>query len=178
MKITGHIAQVTECVKACREIDKLGNLVQFHGFNLRLRGDVLQRRFGLLTTRQKTLPRARIQRVTIEQTWLRRLLGYAVVKADSAGGSRSDGQDATGGWDVVVPLARTNDAHALLPAMLPGVERETFSWRRGSPRLIARTAAQGVLLAAAAARAARSRCSARVSARVRSGIRGGLPPAT
>lgn len=128
----------------------LGNLVQFHGFNLRLRGDVLQRRFGLLTTRQKTLPRARIQRVTIEQTWLRRLLGYAVVKADSAGGSRSDGQDTTGGWDVVVPLARTNDAHALLPAMLPGVERETFSWRRGSPKLIARTTAQGVLLAAAA----------------------------
>ncbi|MGC6488970.1 MAG: PH domain-containing protein [Planctomycetota bacterium] len=126
----------------------LGNLVQFHGFNLRLRGDVLQRRFGLLTTRQKTLPRARIQRVTIEQTWLRRLLGYAVVKADSAGGSRSDGQDTTGGWDVVVPLTKARDAHALLPAMLPGIEHEEFSWHRGSPKLIARTAVQGVVLAA------------------------------
>ena len=86
----------------------LGNLVQFHGFTLLLRGDVLQRRYGLLTTRQKTLPRARVQRVTIEQTWLRRLAGFAVVKADSAGGSRSDGQDNSGGWDVVVPLTRTS----------------------------------------------------------------------
>ena len=131
----------------------LGNLVQFHGFTLRLRGDALQRRFGLLTTRQKTLPRARVQRVTIEQTWLRRLLGFAVVKADSAGGSRSDGQDTTGGWDVVVPLTRARTAHALLPAMLPGIEHETFTWHGGSPKLIARTAVQGAVLAAVAAAA-------------------------
>jgi len=126
----------------------LGNLVQFHGFQLRLRGDVLQRRFGLLTTRQKTLPRARVQRVTIEQTWLRRLVGYAVVKADSAGGSRSDGQDTNGGWDVVVPLTRYATAHSLLPAMLPGIEHTRFDWHRGSRKLVARTAVQGVFLAA------------------------------
>ncbi|MEC8252817.1 MAG: PH domain-containing protein [Planctomycetota bacterium] len=128
----------------------LGNLVQFHGFQLRLRGDVLQRRYGLLTTRQKTLPRARVQRVTIEQTWLRRLLGFAVVKADSAGGSRTDGQDTTGGWDVVVPMTRADAAHALLPALLPGMERERYSWQPGSAKLIARTACQGALLAALA----------------------------
>ncbi|MBL8738054.1 MAG: PH domain-containing protein [Planctomycetes bacterium] len=126
----------------------LGNLVQFHGFTLALRGSVLQRRFGLLTTRQKTLPQARIQRVTLEQPWLRRLLGVAVVKADSAGGSRSDGEDVTSGWDVVVPLLRLDRAHAMLPALLPGLERETFAWQRGSKRLVLRTALQGVLLAA------------------------------
>ncbi len=126
----------------------LGNLVTFHGFRLVLRGDVLQRRFGLLTTRQKTLPRARIQRVTVEQPWLRRLTGIAVVKADSAGGSRSDGADVTGGWDVVVPLARLHAATALLPALLPGLEHEHFAWQRGSPRLIGRTTLQGVLMAA------------------------------
>lgn len=126
----------------------LGNLVQFHGFTLTLRGSVLQRRFGLLTTRQKTLPRARIQRVTVEQPWLRRLLGVAVVKADSAGGSRSDGEDTAGGWDVVVPLLARTDAEAMLPALLPGIERETFTWQRGSPKLIVRTSLQGVVLAA------------------------------
>lgn len=125
----------------------LGNLVQFHGFVLLLRGDVLQRRFGLLTTRQKTLPRARIQRVTLEQPWLRRLLGIAVVKADSAGASRSDGEDVGSGWDVVVPLAKLGPAHALLPALLPGLEREGFGWQRGSSRLIVRTTLQGVVLA-------------------------------
>ena len=125
----------------------LGNLVQFHGFQIVLRGDVLQRRFGLLTTRQKTLPRARVQRVTIEQTWLRRLLGFAVVKADSAGGSRADGQDTSAGWDVVVPLTRSTTAHALLPALLPGIEKTHFVWHHGSRKLVIRTAVQGCLLA-------------------------------
>lgn len=131
----------------------LGNLVTFHGFALTLRGDVLQRRYGLLTTRQKTLPRARVQRVTYEQTWLRRLLGCGVVKADSAGGSRTEGEDTVGGWDVVVPLARDAAAHALLPALLPGLEHEAFGWRRGSQRLVLRMAAQGAILAAAASAA-------------------------
>ena len=129
----------------------VGNLVTFHGFVLTLRDDVVQRRFGLLTTRQKTLPRSRIQRVTYEQTWLRRLLGCGVVKADSAGGSRSEGEDTVGGWDVVVPLARDATAHALLPALLPGLERAQFPWRRGSRRLVARVGAQGAVLAAIAA---------------------------
>jgi putative membrane protein len=124
----------------------LGNLVTFHGFELRLRGDVLQRRYGLLTTRQKMLPRARIQRITVEQTWLRRLLGLGAVKADSAGGSRSDGADVAGGWDVVVPLTALPKAQALLPALLPGLEREAFPWLRGSRRLVVRTAAQGLML--------------------------------
>jgi putative membrane protein len=128
----------------------VGNLVQFHGFTLTLRGDVLQRRFGLLTTRAKTLPRARIQRVTLEQPWLRRLLGLAVVKADSAGGSRSEGEDIASGWDVVVPLTRLAGADAMLPALLPGIERTAFGWQRGSPRLVLRTALQGVILAAVA----------------------------
>ncbi len=128
----------------------VGNLVQFHGFTLTLRGDVLQRRYGLLTTRAKTLPRARIQRVAVEQPWLRRLLGVAVVKADSAGGSRTEGEDAAGGFDVVVPLCRLPVADALLPALLPGIENERFGWLRGSPRLVVRTTLQGALFAAVA----------------------------
>ncbi len=125
----------------------LGNLVTFHGFRVTLRGDVLQRRYGLLTTRQKTLPRTRIQRVTVEQTWSRRLLGLSVVKADSAGGSRSDGEDTTGGWEVIAPMTKLPTAQALLPALLPGLEQESFEWQRGSARLILRTAVPGTVLA-------------------------------
>lgn len=124
----------------------LGNLVQFHGFRLTLKGSVLHRRYGLLTTRQKTLPRERIQRVTIEQPWLRRLLGYGAVKADSAGGSRAQGEDTTGGWDVVVPLLRLERAFALLPALLPRLERAELPWQSGSPKLVVRTAVQGGVL--------------------------------
>jgi putative membrane protein len=122
--------------------------VQFFGFELWLSGDVLQRRYGLLTTRQKVLPRARIQRVTLEQPWLRWLAGWAVVKADSAGGSRAEGEDQAGGFDVVVPLAEVGAARLLLPALLPGFEREVLAYRSGSPRLVLRTALQGVVVAA------------------------------
>ncbi|MCC7399726.1 MAG: PH domain-containing protein, partial [Planctomycetes bacterium] len=128
----------------------LGNLIQFHGFELVLRGSVLQRRYGLLTTRQKTLPRERVQRVAVEQSWLRRLLGRAVVKADSAGGSRAEGEDTGGGFDVVVPLTRIEQANALLPALLPGLERGTPAWLQGSRRLIVRTTLVGAVLAALA----------------------------
>lgn len=127
----------------------IGNLVLFHGFVLTLRGEVLQRRYGLLTTRSKALPRARIQRVTFEQNWLRRLLGICVVKADSAGQGRGTGEDTTSGFEVVLPLCDLPNAIATLPALLPGIERTAFRWHHASPKLVLRVTLQGVLLAAA-----------------------------
>lgn len=126
----------------------IGNLLQFHDFRLTLRGDVLQKQFGLLTTRSKILPRPRIQRITVEQSWLRRLLNLCVVKADSAGGSRAQGEDNKSGWDVVAPLVDLATADAMLPALLPGLQRTASAWRRGSPRLVLRVTLQGCLLAA------------------------------
>lgn len=126
----------------------VGTFLQFFGFELWLVGDVLQRRYGLLTTRQKVLPRTRIQRIAIEQPWLRWLTGWAVVKADSAGGSRAEGEDQQGGFDVVVPLVEPAVALALLPALLPGFEREALEYRAGSRRLVVRTTLQGAMLAA------------------------------
>lgn len=123
----------------------IGNMLAFHGFRLTLRQDALSCRFGLLTTRQKTLPRARIQRVRVEQTWLRRLLGVGVVRADSAGAGRGVDDEAPGGFDVLVPLARTGRIDALLPAALPGLERAVGPVRRASPRLVTRLAVRGAV---------------------------------
>ncbi len=129
----------------------VGNLLAFHGFRLTLRQNALCCRFGLLTTRQKTLPRARIQRVRVEQTWLRRLLGVGVVRADSAGAGRGVDDEAPGGFDVLVPLARAARIDALLPAALPGLERAAAPVRRASPRLVARLVARGCIEATCAA---------------------------
>jgi putative membrane protein len=123
----------------------LGNLLAFHGFRLTLRADALSCRFGLITTRQKTLPRARIQRVRVEQTWLRRLLSVAVARADSAGAGRGVDDEAPGGYDVIVPLAPLQSIGAMLPAALPGFESERGSVRRASPRLVLRLTARGAI---------------------------------
>ena len=40
---------------------------------------------------------------------------------------------------AIVPLTRLPSAMALLPAMLPGLEREHLPWQRGSHLLVART---------------------------------------
>jgi len=73
--------------------------LMFHNFTLTIRDDVFQRRFGLITTRAASLPRRRIQRVTIDQTFLRRLLRLAVLRADSAGSGMSPQEEARGGRD-------------------------------------------------------------------------------
>jgi putative membrane protein len=121
----------------------VGNLMVFHGFRLTLRGDTLLRRYGLLTTRQKTLPRVRVQRVTVEQTWMRRLLGVTVVHADSAGSGRGQGQPSASGFDVVVPLTDLPRATALLPALLPGIPGQPPAWQRPPLLLVARVFLKG-----------------------------------
>lgn len=120
-------------------------LLYFH-FVLTQRGDVLQRRYGLLTTRVRSLPRRRIQRVLVEQTWLRRLLEVAVVRADSAGavGGQKDEREA-GGPNVVVPLAQPRKIAPLLPILLPGLERETPTWQRAPRSVVTRCTISGTL---------------------------------
>lgn len=125
----------------------LGNLVMFHGFALTLRGAVLQRRYGLLTTRAKSLPLRRVQRVLLEQNWLRRLLGLCVARADSAGAGMDDASEGAGGWDVVVPMASVREAEAVLPVLLPELREAAPPWQPVSSRIVWRVFLKGALLA-------------------------------
>ena len=125
----------------------LGNLVMFHGFALTLRGAVLQRRYGLLTTRAKSLPLRRVQRVLLEQNWLRRLLGLCVGRADSAGAGMDDASEGAGGWDVVVPMASLREAEAVLPVLLPELREAAPPWQPVSSRIVWRVFLKGALLA-------------------------------
>lgn len=70
---------------------------------------------GLISTRESVVPLRRVQLVEVQRNWLRRLLGYAVVRVRSAGGS-------TGGdGRVTVPLLPEQDVDGLLGEILPGV---------------------------------------------------------
>ncbi|MEZ5963733.1 MAG: PH domain-containing protein [Planctomycetota bacterium] len=120
-------------------------LLYFH-FVLTRRGEVFQRRYGLITTRVRSLPRRKIQRVIVEQTWLRRLLEVAVVRADSAGATagQKDEREA-GGPNVVVPLAQPRKIAPLLPLLLPGLERENPTWQRAPRSVVVRCTLSGLI---------------------------------
>jgi len=115
-------------------------------FVLTQRGDVFQRRYGLLTTRVRSLPQRKIQRVLVEQTWLRRLLEVAVVRADSAGGTTGQKEEReAGGPNVVVPLSQPRKIAPLLPVLLPGLDRENPVWQHAPRSVVTRCTISGLL---------------------------------
>ncbi len=118
-----------------------GSFMMFHDFRLTLRADVLLRRYGLFTTRTQALPRRKVQRVLLEQTWLRRWLGLVVLRADSAGSGMNPREETRGGLDIVAPLATRAVAEGLVPFVLPGVEPAQLVWQGVSSRVVHRHAA-------------------------------------
>ena len=110
----------------------------FHGFTLSERNDVLQRRYGLITTRQATLPRRKIQRVLLEQSALRRLFGLVVVRADTAGSSVDENAESRSGSDIVTPLATQHVGAMLVPWLLDGVDLASLVWNPVSPKVVRR----------------------------------------
>lgn len=122
----------------------IGSIALYHGFALTEREDVLQRRYGLFTTRAQTLPRRKIQRVLIEASPLRRLLDVAAVRADSAGSGTQQEDQRRGGRDVVVPLVARARAERIVARVLPGVEPATTRFRPVSRRVILRTTVKSV----------------------------------
>jgi putative membrane protein len=129
-------------------VSAVWSVALFYGFTLARAGEDLRRSYGLLTRRTGSLPRRRIQLVEVEQSPLRRLLGLAALRADTAGGSSGE----KGGRDLLIPIVRADEVEALLPALFPDVEPEPSAWRRVSPRAVARGARTGAvpLLAASA----------------------------
>ena len=124
------------------------SFLMFFGFTLTVREDIFQRRYGLITTRAASLPRRKIQRVLLEQSWLRRLLGLAVVRADSAGSGMDPNEELRGGRDIVVPIAESARAESLVPWLLPGLWPGQLQWNRVSPRVVLRIFLKGVVFAA------------------------------
>lgn len=99
---------------------------------------------GLLSTRSSVLPLNRVQLVAVQRNWLRRLLGFAVVRVSSAGGGGGERR-------VTVPLLPETDVEGLLPELYPGatgtpdlvghppkaMRRAIFRWVRKFAYLVA-----------------------------------------
>ena len=109
----------------------IGSVVLFYGFTFSRRGDDLQRRYGLLTQRSSSLPRRRIQVLEIEEKALRRLFGWATLRADTSGRER-DNKDDNHGRDVLLPILPLKDVDELLPNLFPDLANDPSEWRQVS----------------------------------------------
>ncbi len=115
------------------------NVVRFYGFALREEDGVFTRSYGLFTRRIHALPRRRIQAVRLEQTLLRRLLGYATIRTDDMGAGAQAKTAEAQGTDVFVPLAPHGAAITLLPRVLPAADARRYVFRETSPRIVRRS---------------------------------------
>jgi putative membrane protein len=93
------------------------SVVTDHGFTLARVGDDLVVRRGLLERREAVLPLARLQVVRIEESLLRRALGLASLRLQSAG--RTGGHDETAGR-LAVPVLPRVQVNRVLDELLPG----------------------------------------------------------
>jgi putative membrane protein len=93
------------------------SVVTDYGFTLARVGDDLVVRRGLLERREAVLPLSRLQVVRIEESLLRRLLGLASIRIQSAG--RTGGSDRTASR-LAIPVLRRTEVNRLLGELLAG----------------------------------------------------------
>ena len=99
-------------------------LLRFFGYRLDRRGDDLRISCGLLTKVSATVPRSRIQFISIHRNLIMRWMGYCSIRIETAGGAGNDHADATKTisrrWFVpIVPDQRLTE---LLNELRPGLD--------------------------------------------------------
>lgn len=119
-------------------------LVNLWDFRLVRQGDDLRTSCGLLTRLAATIPRGRIQVVTVTESLLHRLAGRVSVKADTAGGSSLERSRASRRW--IAPLIRRDELPALLAELHPEVRLDAVTYQPVHPAAWRRLAFRWLLL--------------------------------
>ncbi|NIR42718.1 MAG: PH domain-containing protein [Gemmatimonadetes bacterium] len=110
----------------------LMSVVRYFGFTLRRIGGELQVSYGLFTRREKGLRRSRVQNVQIEEPILRRWLGLATVKVQTAGYGPELKADER--MEVLAPIAKRREMAAYVQEVFPDLDPSSIDWRPSHPR--------------------------------------------
>jgi putative membrane protein len=135
-------------------------VVKHFDFSLTARGGELFQSYGLLTRVGRTIPRARIQKLTITEDLLMRKLHRATVSVDTAASvGDKTGDQSLRGSQVLVPIVGRAQLATLVREVQPAgsaadladvVDFEALDWQPVHPRAFARLARIRVAFAAAA----------------------------
>ncbi len=130
-------------------------LLRFHSYRLVRYGEDLRISCGLLTKVSATVPRSRIQFISIHRNLIMRWMGYASVRIETAGGAGKENENATTTvsrrWFVpIIPIA---SVPGLLAELRPGLDwnEEQLDFQPLSPhagRRLLRLAIVGSLVVA------------------------------
>ncbi len=107
-------------------------VVRYFEFTLIAAGRELRVSYGLLTRRETGLRRSRVQNVLIEESILRRWLGLATLRVQTAGYGASVKSEEK--MEILAPIARRDDLPEYLGAVFPDLDFSSVQWRRSHPR--------------------------------------------
>lgn len=101
----------------------------YYGFELQRNGDKLAAQYGLLTQLNATVPKQRIQLVSIVENVLHRAFNRMAVRIATAGGNvaQQGGGGKTLRW--IAPIIATNQLDAFIHAIQPYVSRQVDDWK-------------------------------------------------
>jgi putative membrane protein len=108
-----------------------GALIGYWNFVLERVGGELRKAYGAFDRREVTVPLARVQVLRIEESLLRRPLGLASLKIETAGAG--PGKAGRGGAEAFLPLVRVREVPRLVGAIFGGVEYRDLVFRPAHP---------------------------------------------
>jgi len=120
-----------------RILSMVWSVVRLHGFTLRLIDQDARADFGLLTRVAHTIPRRRIQVLTIREGPWHRLLSRASVKVDTAGGTAGDEPGSRTDRESLAPIIHRDTLHDFVSAVI-GVDLGQAQWNSSHPRAFRR----------------------------------------
>jgi len=120
------LAGLVVALVALKTLSVVWTIGRLHGFELRGRGEDFSARYGLLTRIAATVPRQRIQRLSIQRGPLHRWLGKASVQIETAGRSGA-GSGVERLW--LAPWIDDGALAGLVARALPGIDLDVREWR-------------------------------------------------
>lgn len=115
--------------------------VRLYGFRLMRKEDEFRIECGLTTRRTATIPRRRVQLVSIVESPQHRLFKGVTIRVETAGGGEGDKSLSR---SLFAPLVRRERVDELLGEIDPGLSVGEIEWQPLSPRAIRRAAIIGL----------------------------------
>jgi putative membrane protein len=112
--------------------------VNLHDFRLSRAGEDLRTEYGLFTRVTTTIPRRRIQSLTVRETPLHRWIGRSSVLVRTAGGSANAQPAASRPRERLAPIIHSADVPDLMREVMPDADLDSLIWQPLHPRAFGR----------------------------------------